>query len=334
MRYLFAIILLFSCMRASTQPLTLDNGSINSDDLDPVKFSTDMSHYDQATALYCAEIADLTYIKKKENIEDYGRRLAALYPTEHIHTQVIIDKSGKTRTQVVLWGCRKFVLVAIRGTEPTMLNNWITNGKFWNYMNNPTSNDALCNLTAGHGGFRTAARRLIQNKDLLHEIAKFILEIDPRADTTKFPVVLCGHSLGAGIAQLLIEPLEFHHLNFAGLYNFAPPLSAASTEQARMVAMYQRKTYDIVNYKDYVPRAGRLGVAHFGQFYRICDTGLMYNEPEVFERFSFRQRFRELKYHSLNNHITFIKYALNSQTLIASRSKNGCVCICKVGRTK
>ena len=87
-----------------------------------------------------------------------------------------------------------------------------------------------------------------------------------------------------------------------------------------MKTKYGNKVYDIVNYKDYVPRAGRNGVAHFGKFYRICKNGLIYSEKESYIKFGFFEYLSEFKLHSLKNHLKAIRQKNNSFYGITNRS--------------
>jgi hypothetical protein len=90
-----------------------------------------------------------------------------------------------------------------------------------------------------------------------------------------------------------------------------------------MKETFGSKVHDIINYKDFVPRAGRNGVAHFGQFYRICLNGLLYKEAEAYVKFNGTEYFKAFKYHSLKNYLSALRNTENSVAAIDKRSTAG-----------
>jgi len=171
-------------------------------------------------------------------------------------------------------------------------------------------------------------------ENLIEKIKKKMIEVNPQADTRTFPVYLTGHSLGAALSQLFILPLQYHHLNFKGAYHFAPPLAVTCQINADMREKYSAIVYDIVNYKDYVPRAGCNGTAHFGKFYRICNDGLVYKEPEAYVKFRFSEYFTEFKLHALKSHIDLLRKEENTALLIKERSVGHFPCMELKGKAR
>jgi hypothetical protein len=157
----------------------------------------------------------------------------------------------------------------------------------------------------------------------LFEIIDGIIKAaNPNANVKEFPIFVTGHSLGAGLSQLFMECLDYSRYNFSGAYHFAPPLAIACDYFIEMRDKFGYKVYDIVNYKDYIPRAGRIDVAHYGIFVRICDDDLIYFERESYVKFRWREHFRALRYHKLSNHLETIRSSYNSVAQIEERSKN------------
>lgn len=288
-------------------------------DLSLNKFNKDYTSYDQLTSIYSSQVSEIAYWKSSK-IKKLEQSLKELYPDDNYNLKLISHKDRKSHTQVLLYGNKQFLMIAFRGTEPSRIKDWITDAKFWNYKNHPTSNHHLANMPAGHGGFRRSLISLIAKKKLFKEIDKFILMSNSNIERSKFPIYLTGHSLGAAISQLFIEPLNYKGYNFSGAYHFAPPLAVSCKLNEYMKTNYGNKVYDIVNYKDYVPRAGRNGVAHFGKFYRICKNGLIYSEKESYIKFRFFEYFSEIKLHSLKSHIKALKNSKNSFDSISKRS--------------
>jgi hypothetical protein len=288
-------------------------------DLNLTKFNNNFSRYNQLTSIYCSQVSEVVYWNSTE-IQNLQKRLNQKYPKENYNLELIDHK--KSHTQALLFGNKKFLIIAFRGTEPSKIIDWITDAKFWNYKTAPIFNEKYANMPAGHGGFRKSLMNLITEKNLFKKIDAMIAKCNSETDLSKFPIYLTGHSLGAAISQLFIEPLNYKKYNFSGAYHFAPPLAVSCDMNDYMKTKYGDKVYDIVNYKDYVPRAGRNGVAHFGKFYRICKNGLIYSEKESYIKFRFFEYLSEFKLHSLNNHLKALKKTNNNFYAITNRSYN------------
>ena len=182
-------------------------------------------------------------------------------------------------------------------------------------------------MPPGHGGFRTSLNNLVKHKNLYGRIEEIITKLNPEANHKSFPIFLTGHSLGAGISQFFIEPLSLKGFNFGGAYHFAPPLAVTCEYYDHMKSNYGNKVYDIVNYKDYVPRAGRNNTAHFGKFYRICTDGLIYKEQEYFIKFRFWERLKLIKMHALSSYLAAVKNQKNTHLEIENRSLDTNQCL-------
>jgi len=295
-------------------------------DIDLGNFNKDFSTYNQLTSIYCAQMSEIAYWDSTK-IENLYNIFSEKHPNEKLYWELIEHKDKKSHTQALLWGSKDFMIISFRGTEPSKIKDWITDAKFWNYENNPNSNEQLANMPAGHGGFRNSLISLISKKNIFERIDKIITNCSPEIEKSKFPIYLTGHSLGAAISQLFIEPLSYKGYNFSGAYHFAPPLAVSCNINDYMKSKYGNKVYDIVNYKDYVPRAGRNGVAHFGKFYRICNNKLIYSEKESYIKFRFFEYLSEFKLHSLKNHIKAIRKTENSIKNIKNRSIGDYPCL-------
>ncbi len=315
---LFVLISLRLCSEAQTKE------KIN--DLNPSLFDLDFKNYDKNTALYCAQLSDVVYWDSTE-IKRFYKKMIVSYPEENIQYKIINDDSGSNYIQALLWCTKKFLVIAFRGTEPKRIKNWYSDSKFFYYENLPEKNEELSYMPGGHAGFRRALIGLMIDKKIFNEIDAIIHQSISSADTKKFPIYLTGHSLGAGISQLFIHPLNYRKYNFSGAYHFAPPLAVSCEVNQQMRNDYGNVTYDIVNYKDYVPRAGRNNVAHFGKFYRICNDGLIYKENEAYVKFKVTELKDEFKLHSLKNHILYISNNKNKIEDIIKRSTGNFPCM-------
>jgi len=288
-------------------------------DLNPKHFSQNFTDYDQYTSIFCAQASEIAYWKEPK-IAALFSKLRATYSDNIFEYKLIDDNYGLHHNQVLLIGTREFLIVAFRGTEPLVFKDWYSDAKYWNYENTPESNEALSHMPPGHGGFRTALSRLMLKKALINQIKSIISKCNADGKMEEFPIYLTGHSLGAAISQMFIEPLKQNRLNFSGAYHFAPPLAVGCVINREMKNKYGNIVYDIVNYKDYVPRAGRNDVAHFGKFYRICNDDLLYKETEAYVKFSGKEYLTEFKLHALSSHLKAIKNGRNKVEEINLRS--------------
>jgi hypothetical protein len=295
-------------------------------ELNTSKVNLSFENYDPDTALYCGQLSELAYAKEK-NIEEFLKLLKETSNKENINFRYLSNE--KSDTQALLWCTSKFLVIAFRGTEPSVFKDLITDGKFWNYKNNPSYGESLANMPPGHGGFRKSLMRLIKEEKLFEEIDIIIKKTKPEVDTTTFPIILTGHSLGAALSQLFIESITYKGYNFQGAYHFAPPLAVSCDYKDYMKKNYGSRVYDIINYKDYIPRAGRNYVAHFGNFYRICDDSKIYKADEAYVKFTFKEYFNALKYHKLSNHLAAIRMTENNLENIKSRSNEQFPCLGK-----
>lgn len=295
-------------------------------DLNPASFTLNFNDYNRETAIYCAQLSEVVYWDSLK-IDGLHKDVCEKYPSL-THKYDFIDYSHKNNhTQALLWGNSNFLVISFRGTEPTKLQDWYSDAKFWNFQSSPTNQTDYVDMPPGHGGFRTSLNNLVKHKALFEKIQKILSKLTPDANQKSFPIFFTGHSLGAGIAQFFIEPLSLQGFNFAGAYHFAPPLAVTCAYHDHMKSNYGHKIYDIVNYKDYVPRAGRNSTAHFGKFYRICKDGFMYSEQEYFIKFRFWERFKLVRMHALSSYLDAVKNPENTHIEILNRSSDSNQCL-------
>lgn len=312
------LLFLLNCATSYSQNDTIIN------ELNPINFDKSFSSYNSKTALFCGQLSELAYWDETK-LSNLFFQIKDAYPNYNLNSKYIYNK--ETGAKVLLWCCKDFLVISFKGTEPSKIKDIITDVKLWNYKNKPKQNDALANMPPGHGGFRKSLASLIQGSNLFDSINKIIKESNPNSNINDFPIFLTGHSLGAALSQLFMECLHYKKYNFSGAYHFAPPLAVSCEVNQYMSDNYGDKVYNIVNYKDYIPRAGRKWVAHFGKFYRICNDSLIYKETEAYVKFSKNEYFQELKYHKLNNHLIAIRDPKNSIENINSRSKGEFPCM-------
>jgi Lipase (class 3) len=295
-------------------------------DLNPEKFNGDFSEYDKNTAIYCAQLSEIAYWDSTK-ISKIINRLELKYTNKNHKFKFIEDE--KSGTQLLLFGTNKYVIIAFRGTEFTKeLKDIILDVKLFRYY----QDSGYSNLPAGHGGFRRGIMNLIDNNDIFNELRNFqkICNIN---DDDNFPIYTTGHSLGAALATLIIEPLNFEKFNFSGCYNFAPPLVISKTDSENLTNKYGAKIYDIVNFLDYIPRAGKSSrkyLGRVGKFYRICETGEINNENEKrngkYVGHRWRTKFKLYKFHKLSGYLDGLKYTGNTNKEIVERKNNNVRC--------
>lgn len=295
-------------------------------DLNPGYFEKDFSDYDQKTAVFCAQLSEIAYWSENK-IQSFFDKLIQKYPEYSISYKIIDDSSTINRNKMLLFGCKDFLVLAFRGTRSIF--DIIADIKFWNFENAKDVDPELKAIPAGHGGFRKYTRRLIEKGKLNQHLIDMVLKYSSIETRSTFPIYTTGHSLGAALSQMYLLPLLELKLNYAGSYHFAPPLAVSCSINKYMRENFEDRVYDIVNYKDFVPRAGRNDVAHFGKFYRICYNGFVYKETEEYVEFNLSEIFmlKEFKLHPLAQHIKLLSNPKNTNQEIKARSNGHFPCM-------
>lgn len=329
MRYIFLVFILVA-IDSITYSQTSEVKQIVID-LNPQNFNADFGEYDQATSMYCAELSDIVYLNEVE-IMTIVSALQIAYPNAGYQFEFIEEKSKKTDTQVLLFGSNKFMIVAFRGTEINKKRDIFIDLKHWTYVNTPNGEKQYKGLHPGHAGFRRSVMNLIDYKDIFSRIDSFVSNCG--GNKSSFPIYLTGHSLGSAIAQMFVTPLVNSGFQFSGMYNFAPPLAVRRDSSILLNCRYGDITYDIVNYKDFIPRASfksRVRLEHFGKFYRICKNGNIFKEEEKYVKFNLGEYRDEFKLHAIQSYIEAIRMEANNVLDINNRSLDGKDCL---GKTK
>jgi hypothetical protein len=315
---LFFVVAITNSLEAQTDTLG---------DLAPTNFRSDFTSYNQRTAVYCARMSDLIYADTNR-LRVFQARYNAKYPDQHIACRFFNLRYSVFNLQMMIWAAPSHMVVTFRGTDS--FNNWLVNIRCLNY---DWVSDSLRakyhDLPAGHGGFRRSIVEMMNELDLMSEIRRFVMS---KYGDLKVPVYMTGHSLGAALCTMLALPLRKNGFDIKGMYFFAPPLAISCEEGSLHDQLYGRVTHNIVNYKDYIPRAGLRGtLRHFGKFYRICDNGQLNLEPERYVPMNGRERARILQYHSMENHLSLVRDNINSDILVNERHTNKIDCMsCEV----
>ncbi len=288
-------------------------------DINPIHFNDDFSGYDQKTAIYMAQLSELSYAKDNFDRLRFLEQYKLEFPQDSLHYEFIQAKSFGTNTQLLLWAVSGRLIIAFRGTKPGF-RNFLTDAKFKIYCSNAIARKHFSNLPDGHGGFRRVIMNLIDDKDIFNRIEQFIKKAYPQKISKEIPTYITGHSLGAGIGSLFAYCLKHNNYNVKGMYFFAPPLAVACYEVEKLDPELRRSTYDIVNYLDYVPRAGLRGsLRHYGKFYRICNDFTLAKQNEKYITFPSGEGKREIHYHSLVSHLRALALSKNSTEKVRTR---------------
>jgi len=316
------LLILFSILNSFSQT-ALDTIAL---DLNPALFKKDFSSYDRQTAIYCAQLAEVAYWDPSE-IEILITKLNTLYPNYNHRFEFVEDK--KSGTQLIFFGTNEYMVIAFRGTEFTKeFKDIVLDAKFFRYY----QETGYSNLPSGHGGFRRSIINLIDDEHIFDKLRAFQNTCNVKNEPN-FPVYTTGHSLGAALATLIIEPLYTEQFHFSGCYNFAPPLVIDKTETPALSAKYNLIVYDIVNYLDYVPRAGKSSrkyLGRIGKFYRICESGFINDEDEKrngkYVGHRWRTKFKLYKFHKLKGYLDGLKNPNNTNEAIIGRKAKGIRC--------
>lgn len=321
--YLIVLSLLLLSGSSNARNYTLIS-DINIANLNPAQFNKDFSAYHQKTAMFCAELSDMAYLAEGDIIPMEN----LLNQTYGIGTFKLVNvEAESSNTRALICAIDNFIVVAFRGTDFSVLDDIITDLKIMRYVSSKGADKYVEDLPAGHAGFREGSINLIRNEDFFEVLSKTIKERSGTADLKSIPVYLTGHSMGAAYASLFVQPVARYY-KFGGAYNFAPPLAVSIDDAESLEETYGHIVYDLVNYKDYVPRAGRScrkNMMHFGKFMRISKENKLYEEKELYVRWT-RKEFSVATmkhYHRIAGYINAVGYELNDEASILKRKLAG-----------
>ena len=66
------------------------------EDLNPTHLNLDMTSYDQKTAIYCVQLSEVAYWRKKSKIQNLVNQLHTQYPNFTHYFEMLDDKKSGT----------------------------------------------------------------------------------------------------------------------------------------------------------------------------------------------------------------------------------------------
>ncbi|MBS1631481.1 MAG: hypothetical protein JST10_02800 [Bacteroidetes bacterium] len=319
---LLFVVAFFFTLQCIGKPSIMTNTMLK--ELNPSNFKLDFSKYDKSTALFCSQMSDVAYLadgdfnRLQTSLDSlYGKKTILI---KHINVQ-------QSHTRAVICATKNFIVVAFRGTDFSVIKDVITDIKIDRYISRDDAEEHVHNIPPGHAGFRKGSIRLILDGKLIDSILLTMQFQSGSRNPKAIPIYTTGHSMGAGYASLFIKPFAAE-FNYRGTYNFAPPLTISCDAASDIQNNFKDVIYDIVNYKDYVPRAGRYcrnHMHHVGKFYRISLEGKIYREDERYVRWTRDEfGFKSLKtYHEIAGYQNAVRSDENTNDKIDKREKNG-----------
>lgn len=299
---------------------------------DPEGLSPQMDVYDQNNAIIMGKLSYLAYYSKKD-IEFAETKFQSAFPKSNVSIK-FYDKKNSSGTQYIIFTTNTYSILSFRGTEfSPFKNDLYVDMKFRAYKNPDDKNEqdnSWYNMPSGHAGFRKALKKTM-DKGLFNDLESAMIE-GGHENWKAVPLYTCGHSLGAGLATLIIEPLKTADSNYSGTYTFSPPMSISQVDQSEYDQFNQVNgaiIHNIINYRDYVPRAGKTAsgqLEHVGHYYRICLSKILVKtKPLAIKFYGIRKLFVK-KYHSFENIIEYIQNSNNSSKDILERASAKCLC--------
>jgi triacylglycerol lipase len=188
-------------------------------------FKPDTTRYEPQNALWLGKAAQLAY-EGKATIE-------STTATWGFNKCQFFDKR---ETQAYAIANDKTIVVAFRGTEPTKLQDWMT--------------DADLDFVDGmggkvHEGFSRALTYVYQ--DILDTIVEF--------QTNGQSLWFTGHSLGGALATLAVAKLRYENDKpIYGLYTFGQPRAGNRDYERTFNNDFKSRAFRFVNNNDVVPR--------------------------------------------------------------------------------
>jgi hypothetical protein len=286
------------------EKLVLDSLLVN--DLNPNTVELGCSRFSLNNACFLAALSQSAY----RNPSEVEERMKAISEKHGVQIEHKFIKNKKRGTELILLGCDRFIAIAFRGTQPTKWKDYGTDLKKRIEENTPEEDTSTLSLPAGHKGFRRAMKALLKDHfiDTLHAFSK-------RFRGKETPILLTGHSLGGALATLISQPLKKKGFNVLMNYNYAPPLTIAKVSKVAKKKDTLTQIYDIVFYKDYVPRAWKSKKKFYtriGSFHRFSKLGkLDLYQTEEYQDFVGKEYFNFAFYHRMKHYYLLLRHPLN-----------------------
>lgn len=164
---------------------------------------------------------------------------------------------SRQETQAFIAGNDEIILVAFRGTEPTKLEDWLT--------------DARAKRVPGKGGGHVHRGFKAALQLVTAEMAATVRLFQDRNQ----PVFVTGHSLGAALAGLAVAASESERINIACLYTYGMPRIGNKIFAKKFRQKYGKYTFRVVNNNDTVTRVPprSFGYKHVGTVIYLNSEG-------------------------------------------------------------
>jgi len=220
-------------------------------------FNTSAFGFSSTNALSLARVAQVVY---KKNAAITKQVVAWGFEASRYR---FIDRDG---TQTCLIADDEKIILAFRGTEPTVLRDWAT--------------DAKIRKTQGPGGdvHRGFARAL---GVVLPEVEDAIEALRIKQQT----LWITGHSLGGALAALAAASLRFRErpIGVNGVYTFGQPRTGSQAFADHYNAALKSKTFRLVNNNDVVTRVApsRFDYGHVGTLRYFDHNGQLHLDSDL-----------------------------------------------------
>lgn len=228
-------------------------------------FHPNTARFRSGNAILLAEAARLAYEPEVNKIQEVvtaaGCRNFAFF--------------NRKETQGFMTGNDDMVLMAFRGTEPTKLQDWMT--------------DADMDLVDGPGG-KVHEGFLRALKYIWREVRETLTTFQDKGQSLWFT----GHSLGAALATLAVAKLGEEDKPVNGLYTFGQPRVGDRTFARNFDQDFGGITFRFVNNNDVVTRVPprSFGFRHVGKILYIDARGKIHEDIHWWNQFLDRVRGR------------------------------------------
>ena len=220
-------------------------------------FNTSAFGFSNMNALSLARLAQVVY---KKNAAISKRVVAWGFQTERYK---FIDREG---TQACIVADEMKILLAFRGTEPTVLRDWATDAKI-RKVPGPCGDV--------HRGFARALGAV------LPEIEDTIEDWRGNRQT----LWITGHSLGGALAVLAAASFRFREqpIGVNGVYTFGQPRTGSEQFADRYNAALKSKTFRLVNNNDVVTRVppSKFDYGHVGTLRYFDHNGVLHLDSDL-----------------------------------------------------
>jgi hypothetical protein len=218
------------------------------------RFSSSASGFDLGVARAMVWMCQLAYeTDEPAKIADIVTGWELRVPREAVISEEIVTPLPKASTQAIVAFRADAVIVALAGTDPVVLADWVSDF------------DIGRTQSGAANGFSVAAETVWPR-----------LKAQLKAGPANLPIFVTGHSLGGALAVLIADRINSERVgNVHSVYTIGMPRAGTSQFAAAYDGLLGSRTFRLVHGEDVVPTVAPsfLGFRHVGRHLHCVRQG-------------------------------------------------------------